>query len=300
MTEVELKPLGVRISTVTRERFANQAAAEGLGQTEMLEKIMAHYFDGPSEQPPFSTAEITPEEPAFEAEKFDHERAELSHATATIKEAAQSLEALARKIKESEGAEGYKRSLKEVAEEAAAINTLLGGIKRLHEIIASSHKLIMEASENASEPFQKIILDQAEQAEKFAGIYKSVATSIQALDKASSEAVQKAQKISHTLDHQVTTALVESSQRIHEKTISYLDRRNGFLNFLMGGMIAAVVVAGGSLFYSTLFVKKQADSTLSLAQSCVSFYGRFEAAACDFRKGRRAKIEELMTTADCK
>ena len=295
MTEPELKALGVRIISTTRDLFTSRAEAEGLNQTEMLDRMIIHYIENPP-----GNASVTPSEESARAQEPSLEKIELTKSIESIKSAAKDLESMALRIKDSDGAEGYKRSLKEVAEEASAINTLLSGIKKLHEIIVASHKLILDAASNASEPFAKIVLDQTQQAQKFSDLYKAMAININALNKSAIESVENAKKIASTLDHQVTNAVTKSAINIYEKTEKFLDVRNRFLNLFMGGTIAALVVSGGSLFYSTMFVKEQADTTMNLAQSCVSFYSRFEAAACDFRKGKKAKIEELMTSAGCK
>jgi hypothetical protein len=287
-SDSEMKPLTIRVPTTLRERFVTLAQNEGLNQTDMFERILGSYQAGGSQK-----AQAAPEP---EPEKFDRERAELSHATATIREAAESLEALARKIKESEGAEGYKRSLREIAEEASAINTLLGGVKRLHEIIGSSHKLILEASEKASEPFQKIVLDQAGQAQKFADLYQQIATHTQALEKVASSSVQKAEKLANTLDHQVTTAATESAQKIYQKTHEYLSLRNTFLNVIMIGTLVALLGSMGAIYYA----KKQGDAVVEMAQNYVHFYHNFRAATCDLRKGKKAAIESLMSDVECR
>jgi hypothetical protein len=287
-SDSEMKPLTIRVPTPLRERFVTLAQNEGLNQTDMFERILGSYQAGGSQK--------TQPVPGPEPEKFDRERAELTHAAATIKEAAEGLESLARKIKESEGAEGYKRSLREIAEEASAINTLLSGVKRLHEIIGSSHKLILEASEKASEPFQKIILDQGEQAKKMAELYQQIATHTQALDKVANSTVQKAEKLANTLDHQVTAAVVESAQSIYRKTEEFLSTRNTFLNFIMIGTLVALLGSMGAIYYA----KKQGDVAVEMAQNYVYFYQSFRAATCDLRKGKDAEIKRLMSDVECR
>lgn len=292
MTEPEFKVLSIKVTSNLRDRFAQKADDEGISQIELLDKVLIQYLDRP--------AQSSPSTPPLLVANSDRKNKDLEDAISRIQLSAKDLENMALRIKASEGAEGYKRSLKEVAEEASAINTLLGGIKKLHEIIGASQKLILDAASSASEPFAKIVLDQTQQAQKFIDLYKTMALNISALDRSASEALEKAKKVSNTLDQEVTNAVSKSAINVFEKTEKFLDVRNRFLNVIMGGTIAALVVSGGTLFYSTMFVKKQADTTMNLAQNCVNFYSRFEVAACDFRKGKKAKIEELMTSADCK
>ncbi len=293
MTDIEMKPLGVRLPVTLIEQFSERAKSEGLTQTELLQKMMTPYLD----ESPTKAEEIGPQNPP---EKFEQERAELSHATATIKEVSQDIEKLIKKVKDSESESGYKKSLKDVAEEAAAINTLLGGIKRLHEIIATTHKLILEAADSASEPFQKIILDQQEQAKKLAEIYKAADTQIKALSGVVSATLQKAEKISSTLDSQVTAAVRDSAVSIHRKTEEYLDRRNGFFNFIFIGTIVSLGVGIFSLFFSIFYVQKQTSSNIDMVQSYVTFHRSFESAVCDSKKGQSARLKSLYETVQCK
>lgn len=286
----ELKTLSIRVGASTRDQFTTRASAEGVNQTEMFERMMARYGANGS-------AEDRANEDQDSGTEFDQERAELSHATASILVAAKELEGLAKKIKEAEGAEGYKRSLKEVAEEASAINTLLGGIKRLHEVIGTSHKTIVEAASNASEPFQKIVADQAQQAQNYDKLYREMATNISTLNKATTDAVQKADRIANTLDHSVTNAVVQSAHNVFEKTERYVGYRATFLNVLMVISALGLTTAGASLYYVGFVLRGQ---QAEIQTSCLDVKNELVDASCQFKLKKNQKpITDLMNRVRC-
>lgn len=290
MTEsLEAKPFGVRINSEIKGRFAARALEETLGQQEMLEKILGAYLD---DQKPDAFVPQT-----IEAEVTDA----LKEAIASFQSAAKDLEAETKRLKSPETVEGYKKGLKEIAEETSSITTLLGGINKLHEVIKSSHKMILEASTNASEPFQKIVLDQAHQAQKLHETQIKIGKNIEGLDKAASEAVAKAEALTYTLDQKVTQSVVQAAHNVFQKSERYLDDRN---KFLMGLVIAAVfstLAAAGSLYYSGFVVKSQVDESKNLSQWCGQFYDSFTSASCQFRtKNKADQINSLMKIPTCK
>lgn len=290
MTETqEAKAFGVRISPEIKNRFASRALEENLGQQELIEKIISQYLD-----PPEPLAAIAHEQ--------DGERsAEFKAALESLKTAAKEIEAEAKRLKSPETMEGYKKGLKEIAEEAASITTLLAAITKLHEIIKSSYKLILEASAKASEPFQKIVLDQTQQAQKLNEAYVRIGKNIEALDKTAVDAVSRAEAISNSLDHKVTNSVVQAAHNVFQKSERYLDDRNKFLMGLVIAVALSTAAAAGSLYYSGFVVKSQVDESRSLSQWCGQFYDQFTAASCQFRtKNKADQINSLMKIPSCK
>ena len=292
MTEVlEAKAFGVRIGPEIKSRFASRATQENLGQQEMLEKILTQYLNGPELMAAPSPVEV------IEGENT----AALKAAVESLQMAAKEIEAEAKRLKAPETMEGYKKGLKEIAEEAASITTLLASINKLHEVIKTSYKMILEASAKASEPFQKIVLDQAQQAQKLNDTYAKIGKNIDGLDKAASEAMTKAEALTHSLDHKVTNSVIQAAHNVFQKSERYLDDRNKLLMGLVIAVIFSTIAAAGSLYYSGFVVKSQVDESRSLSQWCGQFYDQFTAASCEFRtKNKTNQINSLMKTPTCK
>jgi hypothetical protein len=169
------------------------------------------------------------------------------------------------------------------------MNTLLGGVQRLHETLENSHKLILEASEKAVEPFQKIVLDQAQQAEKFAQNYNAIATNVQSLEKASASALHNAEKMANALDHQVTSAVIESTHRLYRKTEEYISNRNTFLNFIAIGTVVALFAALWSIWSA-----KRAN------EGYVDYFYGFRSSVCEYRRGQKEMLEAYLKSVECR
>jgi archaellum component FlaC len=276
MTDMEMKALGVRLSVLTIDRFAERAKKEGLSQTEMLEKIMAQYLD---ELPP-KDLDSAPKESG------------LDEAIERIHRAASDIEKAAMKVKESEGVEGYKKTIRDVADEVSSLSRLIGSVKTLHGVLSSAQKTIMDAAEGASEPFAKLVLDQAQQAEKFKASYEQMATNIQTLDALSKSAVKNAEKVANCLDSDVKGAVAEVTTRVFEKADGFLDKRNTFLQALM---LVALLGTAGSFAAIWMVWKVIPDQTIS----CRIVTDNLYEAACAFQARNSGPLTDLAKRVRC-
>lgn len=276
MTDMEMKALGVRLSVLTIDRFAERAKKEGLSQTEMLEKIMAQYLD----ELPQKDLDSTPKESG------------LDEAVERIHQAAKDIEKAALKVKESEGVEGYKKTIRDVADEVSSLSRLIGSVKTLHGVLSSAQKTIMDAAESASEPFEKLVLDQAQQAEKFKASYEQMATNIQTLDTLSKSAVKNAEKVANSLDSDVKNAVSEVTTRVFEKAEGFLDKRNTFLQALMLLAILGTAGSGVAIYLGKWVIPKQ-------VKSCELVFDEVIEAACLFQQNKVDPLVKLAKRVRC-